>query len=120
MPAAVAVPLITAGVSGAAAVGGAALSSRGMRKASDAQTSAANRAAELEAKSASDALTFQREQEEQRRKEWQATQDRNFGLWQAREGELQPYRAFGRGALAQLAQPLAYKPGSLGDRMGGN
>ncbi len=85
---------------------GSILSSRGQTKAAKYQTDYANRAAELEAKSAQDALSFAREQEAERKKEWEATRDLNYGIWRAREANLRPFRSFGMGAIGQLAQPI--------------
>lgn len=115
MPAAVAVPIITAGAAAGGTVAAGYMQGRGARQAANVQTAAANRAAELEAQSAREALAFAKEQEDTRRREWQSTQDRNFQLWQGREAQLQPYRDFGAGSLAQLSRP---RPGSLGDRVG--
>lgn len=118
MPAAVAVPLITAGVAGGASIYGAHRASRSSDRAAQYQTQQANYAADLEAKAQAEALAFLKEQEAARRREWQMTQDRNYQLYQEREERLSPYRRFGAGAIAQMGQPIP-RAGSLGARMGG-
>lgn len=60
MPAAVAIPLITAGVSGGAAIAGAKMSSGAARDAANASTAAANHAADVQGQSTRDALDFQK------------------------------------------------------------
>lgn len=102
------------------AIYGAHKQSSAAKNAAQLQTDSANRAAELEANSASEALAFTREQEDTRRREWEDTQKRNFQIYQDQQAELAPYRAFGRGAIGQLASPIpgAPPPGSIGDRVG--
>lgn len=84
-------------------------------------TRSANRAtreaAQLNAEATQRALDFTKEQEAERKREWEATQQRNYELYQEQQARLEPYRRFGRGSLAQLGQPI-YAPGSLGARMG--
>lgn len=95
------------------------------------QNRANNRASALEQQSAAAQLQFLREQEAQRAKEWQATQDRNYGIYQdetqygraqiaQRYGDLAPYRNLGTKAIGQLLQPIVQRPapGSLATMMG--
>lgn len=85
------------------------------------QTDYANRAADLEAKAAAEALAFEKEREARRRAEFDSIQARNFEQYQLAQGRLAPYRALGRGAIGQLMKPIPGKtqPGSIGALMGG-
>jgi len=67
---------------------------------------ASQRAAELEAQAAQAALDFAKQQEEERKREWQQTQDRNYQIYQDEQKRLEPYRRFGRNSLFQLSQPI--------------
>lgn len=117
MPAAIAIPLITAAASTGTSLYAAQRQGSGANRAAQLQTDAANHAADLEAKSAADALTFAREQEATRRGEFQTTQDRNYGLYQEQQARLSPFRRLGAGAVAQLGQPIPR--GTIGAYMGG-
>jgi hypothetical protein len=138
MPAAIAVPLIVGAASAGASVYASRAGSSAAKRGAQLQTNSANYAADLEAKANQRALEFTQAQEAQRQKEFQITQDRNKVIYDAemardqsryddqqaryttRRNDLAPYRAFGAGSLAQLAQPIprAGGPGSLGARMG--
>lgn len=126
MPAAVAIPAIATAVAGGSAAAASIYGSRKASKASEAaaryQTQQANYAADLEAKAAAEALKFARETEDTRRREFQQTQERNYGLHLAdlaREDRLiaerrarnDPFRNFSLGALGGLQKPL-YAPGT--------
>lgn len=135
MPAAVAIPLISAAVTAGGAVTSSALASRSAGRAAKLQTDAANRAGDLSASATDRALQFQREQESERQKEWQATQQRNYEIYQQEQAyqhqqdqqqlnltlgqmaytqgqradtlnRVAPYRQAGVGSLRQLASPL--------------
>jgi hypothetical protein len=75
------------------------------------------KAGNLEAQAAHEALDFARQQEDERKREWEAAQQRNYEIWQGRERNLQPYRQAGAASLGQLAQPIP-GAGSLGALMG--
>lgn len=87
MPAAVAVPAIAAVVG---AVGSAAIAAHGNSS-----------AAKTQQKSASDALQFQREQEAERRHEWEYRQAQAKAAWEARQKMLAPFLAGGASVLAK-------------------
>lgn len=131
MPAAIAIPLITAAASTGAGIDANHASNSAANRAAGVQSNTANHAADIESKSAADALQFQREQEAERQKEWQSTQDRNYGIYQdetnygraqtaQRYANLAPYRNLGTGAIAQLMQPINQRPapGSVAALMG--
>lgn len=106
MPAAIAIPLLAAAASTGTAAYVAHEQSSAAEKSARLQTDAANRAGELEAAGASDALSFAKQQEAARQKEWQAAQDLNYTIWARRQRNLQPFVNFGTGALTQLGQPI--------------
>lgn len=110
MPAAVAIPLITAGIGAGATVAGSAIATHGSTKAADLQAQAAQHAADLEAASAKEALAFQQQQAALAQKHYQDTQAFNRSVYAAQQARLAPYRAYGTGALTQLSHPMA--PGS--------
>lgn len=72
---------IVAGIQGAATLGGAVLASRGSSKAS-----------QLQYRTAQEALAFEREQEMQRRKEYEAQQAQLKAEWDAYQERRRPYR----------------------------
>ena len=102
--------LVSGGIGSIANVYGGKQAQKAQRYATDAAVAAQNRAADLEAKSAQDALAFAREQETARQKEWQSTQDRNYALWLQQRRDLSPYRRLGTGAIGQLAMPIPRTP----------
>ena len=139
MPAIVAAAIITAGVGAGTAVYGSRSASRAADKSRKFQIEGANAAAEIEAKAAADVLQFQRDQEAQRRKEHEATEAKNWEIYQEelafdramaaddrsfsreqvgfnreqveqRYEDLEPYRRFGVGSLAQLGRPIQNIP----------
>lgn len=124
-------PAVGAAIAGAATAGasiyGANKSASSSDRATRASVDAANRAAELEAKSAQDALDFAKTQEATRKAEWEATQQRNFEQYLAQQARLAPWRRLGVGSIGQLAQPIptmttAPRPssgGSIADLIGG-
>lgn len=130
MPAAVAVPLIVGAASAGATAYAANRSSSAAKRAAGIQGRNADYAADLEAKAAQDALTFAKEQEAARQREWQMAQDRNHQIYlgeraqeqqryDTRRQDLAPYRQFGAKTLGQLARPIpGMAPGSLGSRIG--
>lgn len=127
MGAVAAMPAFWGAVSATAGAGagiyGAHKTSSAANRAADLSVQAADRAATLQAKSAADALSFAKQQEEERKREWEATQARNFGLYKEREAQLQPYRNVGAAAVGQMGRPIpgmtqAPAPGSLGDVVG--
>lgn len=127
MPAAIAVPLIVGAASAGASVYASKKNASTGERAARYQTDAANHAADLESIASQQQLDFVKQQEAQRQKEWQATQDRNYSIYQdetrrdddrynAQVARREPFRQFGVGAIAQLGQPI---PGSLGAMIGG-
>lgn len=93
MPAAVAIPLITAGIGATTTAIGAKLSSNAARDAANAQVQAANKAAELQAQSNAQALEFQKQQAAQDLTTANATQQANYNQWAARERRLSNFGA---------------------------
>lgn len=79
---------------------------------------AADKAAELEAEAARQSLAFLKDQEAARQREFQSTQDRNYGLYQDQQARLEPYRRAGAGSIGQLMQPIP-RGNSIGSLMGG-
>lgn len=121
MPAAIAIPAIATAIAGgssaAAGIYSAHKQGSAAARAAQLQTDAANHAADLEAKSAADALTFARQQEATRQQEFNQTQAQNFGQYQEQQARLSPFRQLGAGAVSQLGQPIPR--GSIGAYMGG-
>lgn len=76
-----AIAAVPAAIGAVGSIFGSKSSSNANRQATQASTAAAQRAAELEAQSASAALAFAREQEAARQAEYQKTQDYNFNIW---------------------------------------
>lgn len=105
-----------AAISGLASIFGGKQQSRSVSNAAQQQTQANNYAADLEAQSAQDALAFAREQEEQRKREWEMAQERNWQVYLQQREDLAPYRQLGAGSIAQMARPIYSKPkpGSIG------
>lgn len=111
--------LATQGVSTGTGMLGNYMQNRSNRSAAQLQMDAANRAAELEAKSAADILAFQKEQEATRHTEWQTAQDKNAQLEADRLARQEPFRRTGVNSLRQLLNPIAYRsPGSIGGMLG--
>lgn len=134
MPAALLIPAIVSAAGAGTAAGASIYASKKNSKAAEAaakyQRDQANYGADLEAKSAADALAFAKEQEAARHSEYLSTQDRNKQIYDAelardddryntRQANLAPYRAFGVGSIGQLMRPLGSAPGSIGSMMGG-
>lgn len=101
-------------------------SSSAAEKASDASTAAANRAAELEAQSAAEALAFQKDEAAREQGNFENTQRLNYEQYLEEQARLQPYRNLGLGSLAQMASGIprrttatTSKAGTLGSVMGG-
>lgn len=132
MPAAVLIPALATAAGGAAAAGasiyGSKKNSQAARASAQYQANQANYAADLEAKSAADALAFAKQQEDQRHQEFVSTQAQNKAIYDAdvarqqamydqRQANLAPYRTFGYGSLAQLARPIP-RAGSIGSIAG--
>ncbi len=84
-------------------IGGTAASLYGAHTEAD----AAREAAAAQQAATAEALAFQREQAAQAQRNYEETRDFNRGVYTARETSLEPYRRFGRGAIAQLAMPLS-------------
>jgi hypothetical protein len=84
--------------------------SNAAKDASRRQAQSSRYAADLEAKAAQDSLSFLREQEATRQREWEQAQQQNFGLWQQRENQLMPARRLGWGSIAQMAMPIPKSP----------
>lgn len=101
---------VGAAVSAAASAYAAHRSSKANTYATQMGTEAANRAADLEAKSAEEALAFAKEQEATRRREFEQTQQQNYGMWLKQREDLSPYRRLGAGSVLQLAQPIPRRP----------
>jgi len=88
MPAAVAIPLITAGVSAGASLAGAKMASGGANRAARAQAQAANYAADVQGRSTSEALDFQKQQAALEMQRAEADRRANYDQWLAREQRL--------------------------------
>jgi len=86
MPAAVAIPLITAAASTGASIVGAKLSSNASKNAAKTQVDAANKSGELQAQSAREALDFQKAQAAEDARRFETTQRSNYDQWAARQG----------------------------------
>lgn len=106
MPAAVAIPLITAGASATTQLVGAKMQSKSASKAADVQTQAANRAAEMEAEAAKQQLAFQQQQAQLAQQNYMDTRNFNRQVYTDQQARLAPYRRFGEGAIAQLGRPI--------------
>jgi hypothetical protein len=122
MPAIVAAAAISAAASASASAYGAHKTSGAARKSAELQAASANQAGALEAKAAEDALTFAKEQEAQRKLEFQQTQALNLDQYRQSQARLEPYRRLGAGTIGQMAQPIPdwqARPGSLGQMMTG-
>lgn len=122
MPAVAAAPFFYGSLAtGVAALGASAVSSRSANKSAKYQVGAANRAGDLEAQAAREALAFEKEREAARKAEFDQIQARNFEQYQQAQQRMEPYRALGRGAIGQLMKPIPGKPqpGSMGALMGG-
>lgn len=110
--------VIAAGIAAGASVAGGYMQSRAANKATNAQVGAANSAAAAEAQSAREALDFAKAQEEQRKREFAETQQRNYDIYLTQRKDLAPYRRLGAGAIGQMAQPIP-RVGSLGQMVRG-
>ena len=126
MPAVAAIPWLGTAIAGGAAAGatvyGAHKSSSAQQRAAELGSASANQAGALEAKAAEDALTFAKEQEAQRKLEFQQTQALNLDQYRQSQARLEPYRRLGAGTIGQMAQPIPdwqARPGSLGQMMTG-
>lgn len=64
------------------------------------------RAQELQSRDNAETLKFLKEQEATRKAEQEKAQSLNYGIYQDREANLQPYRNWGIGAMAQLGRPI--------------
>lgn len=78
-----------------------------------AELAAQDRAATLQAKSAADQLEFLKKSEADRLAEARRVEGLNLGLFNEREGRLNPYRQLGLNALARFGQPISVG-GALG------
>lgn len=127
MPVAVLVPLIAAGATSAASIYGASRAAGSADKGAKLQSDAAMRAAQLEADANAQALAFAREQEAERRRQFEATQGRNYEIYQdernygrrrdaERDERLKPYVNVGQGTIRSLMQPIPRRTsGTVGD-----
>lgn len=120
--------VIAGGASAGASAYGAHKQASSANKSARLQTDAANQAAVLTSADTDKALQFQRDAEAERQREWKATQDRNYQIYQteqaqtlgelaARRGRVAPFAQAGYGALRQMAQPIPGVPqgGTLAD-----
>lgn len=105
-----AIPSAINGVTGAVT---ARAQSRAADRGLQAELDAQNHAAELQAQSAREQLDYLKETEAQRRKEFEATEARNFGIYQEGQQRLAPYRTMGVNALARFGKPI-----TVGSAMG--
>lgn len=122
MPPIAAAPLFYGALAtGTAAVGAAAIGSQSAGRSGRYQSETANRAADLEAQAAREALAFEKEREAARKAEFDKVQALNLDQYNQAQARMEPYRALGRGAIGQLMQPIPGKPqpGSMGALMGG-
>lgn len=125
-------PLLTAvapaAIGAVASIWGGKNQSGAARTAASHQTTAMQRAAEIEAQAAREALAFERDREARRQKEFDLTQERNYGIYQdglrrdderyqTRRSDLAPYRALGRGSIGQLMKPIP-RPQPQGQTIG--
>lgn len=88
---------------------GAAAGIYGANKSSDAADNAAN----LQSKSAADALDFTRQKEAQDQANFISTQKANYAQYVAQQARLAPYQAMGAAASARLATGLGLKPQAM-------
>lgn len=102
MPPAVAAAAITGG----SLIAGGVIQSRANTGASRTQTSAAERAAALEAEAAAKTLAFQRQQAKIAEQNFRESQAFNRKVYTDQQARLQPYRQFGTGAISQLSSPI--------------
>lgn len=101
MPAAVAIPLITAAVSGGTAIVGAKMASNANRRATDAQTASTDKA-----------LAFEREQEQRRREEYDREQRAMQAQWDADQARKGPYRELAESLLRRRAARVGINLGA--------
>jgi len=93
MPAAVAIPLALAGGKAISGVVGSKIQSNAAKDAANAQVTAANHSADLQAKAAADALAFQKAQAAKEQENFLNTERANYGQYsdrQSRIGQLGP------------------------------
>lgn len=105
--AAIGIGLGTALAGGAAAGAGiysAKKQASAAKSATAAQVQASNRAAEIEAQAAREALAFQKEQEATRKAEFEKAQALNFQQYQEQLARMAPYRNVGLAALGGLSR----------------
>lgn len=95
MPLAVAIPLITAGITGGTAVAGALVNRSAQKSATKAQTQATDQA-----------LAFERENELRRRQEYDQSQAEARAQWDAEQARKAPYREMGDAMLRRRAERL--------------
>lgn len=94
------------GISGVTGLLATRSQNRAMDRATDAQVQAAREAADLQARSAADQLAFARAEADRQQQNYRETQDRNFGLYQAAQARLAPYRRLGESAIAAFGRPI--------------
>lgn len=88
--------------------------------ATNAQLTASQQAAELEAKANADQLSFLKEQEAARKAEWEKTQALNLDQYNQALARLAPYRGIGLAGLANIGKAsFAPAPGYVPGRMTG-
>lgn len=81
MPAAVAIPLLTAGAAAGGKIVGAAISSSASKDAAQQQTQAANYGADKQYQATEDSLAFQKQQAAVDQANWEATQHANYNQY---------------------------------------
>jgi hypothetical protein len=107
--------LIAGLAAGAGTITAAKIGSNAAKNAGTLEASAAEKQlAYLKAKDAQDQANWENTQAENRR-QFDQTQQLNYGQWATREGNLAPYRAIGSGATATLANLMGvpFNPGSF-------
>lgn len=95
------IPVITAAI---AAVYSAKKQSSAAKQANSAQVTASNKAADIEAQAAREALAFQKEQEATRKAEFEKAEALNFQQYQEQLARMVPYRNVGLAALGGLGR----------------
>ena len=112
-----------AGIAGAgAAIWGAHKSAQASADATRMQIDSSNKAAELEAQTAREALAAQREEMAANRAAAAASENRAYQMWLTKRADLAPYRQLGADALTQMRKPIPTLPpqgGTIGSIIGG-
>lgn len=84
MPAAVAIPIITAAATSGAAIAGAKMSSNATKRSAQLQTDAANRAAELQKQTSDETIAFEKQKEADDLARQEVDRQANYGQYKAR------------------------------------